>query len=76
MADIRVEKRSCLSCKALRICRLFHDVQGPLSDCGGTIFNLYADGRTPGIFTDVYEAIGNACLEFKPRMEEVDNETE
>jgi len=34
---------------------------------GNVMLNLYQDGRTPGIYTDVYEAIGKACVEYREK---------
>jgi hypothetical protein len=32
---------------------------------GNVLLNLYQNGKTPGTYTDVYEAVGKACLEYR-----------
>lgn len=57
--------RSCMSCANIRLCYLFHKIQDALA--GNVMLNLYQDGKTSGIHTDVYDAIGDACREYKSR---------
>jgi hypothetical protein len=59
------ELMSCLSCGNLRLCYFYHRIVEAMD--GVVMLNLYQDNRTPGIFTDLYEAIGNACLEYKEK---------
>lgn len=55
--------RSCLDCANLRLCYLYHKVQDALES--NVMLNLYKDGKTPGIHTDIYETIANACKEYR-----------
>ena len=55
--------RSCMQCGNLRLCYFFQNIRETMT--GNVMLNLYQDGRTPGIYTDIYEAIGKACLEYR-----------
>lgn len=58
--------RSCMQCDGIDICKAFHDIREAISK-RSEFFNLYYDGRTPKIYTDIYETIGKACHKYKDK---------
>jgi hypothetical protein len=75
MGAVPVAERGCLSCTNFQICKLFRDIRDPLHSCEGVFLNLHKDGRTPGVFTGIFESIGRSCFKYQPILiEGVNNE--
>ena len=54
-----------MQCANIRLCYFFQNIRRIME--GNVMLNLYQDKRTPGIHTDIYEAIGKACFEFREK---------
>jgi hypothetical protein len=68
--DIKIDpERSCFHCVNFQLCFLRHRLEGALLSAG--ILNIDSEDA-PGKMTDIYFAVGNACLSFFKKRKKLD----
>jgi len=60
-------ERSCFTCEQNKLCFVFNRVLTSLT--GVTMINIDSE-ETPGQWGDIFKALGNACMEYKGKVNE------